>query len=410
MSRNNNSWADRDLLYASSRNDATAVQRALQNGANVNCVGRGSSSTPLMEACAEGHASMVRILLDAGANARWRNDGGGSAMESACCSNERLPIVELLVNHDNGLLEIEDNHGKTPLLRAICKEQFEIARFLLDRGANALVTDADGRTTLMLAYCNRADLEIVRQLLAAGVSVEARDEMGRTALHHAVPFGNVGTIRELIVEHNASMFALDKYGETPFDSIRLYDSLAGERYSLLIECYGNTLAQEHGRLALHAIITAAEYRVHAPKSPLQIHLPLGKLTLQHFRTLLYTVDTELILFRNRNESGMLPIHMACQNKAPVEVPLPIVRFLVEHGGVGTLAARNRDGALPLHVLCESTNPSLRTVQFLIQSYPEAVAVRTHSGQYPYMIAASSAASLSVVYELVRKNPDLDTRP
>ena len=207
------------------------------------------------------------------------------------------------------------------------------------------------------------------------------------------------------------------------------------------------MTHEHGRLTIHAVLGAAQYSqfeegfgvFHPPLTLLRICLPLGKLTLQHFRTLISTLDPELI--RSRDDSGKLPIHIACRNKAPVEVlaliaeqdfatlqmadhtgALPIhegcggavddssVRFVVEHGGVGTLAARNQEGSMPLHVLCASTNPPLRTVQYLMQSYPTAMAAQTNSGQYPFMIAAdeSSTASLSVVYEVVRTNPDLVT--
>ena len=83
-------------------------------------------------------------------------------------------------------------------------------------------------------------------------------------------------------------------------------------------------------------------------------------------------------------------------------------YLVEQGGIGTLTARNRQGALPLHILCGSTNPSLRTVQYLIQSFPGSVSASTPAGQYPFMLAAgeTSSSSLSVVYELIRVNPDL----
>ena len=174
-----------------------------------------------------------------------------------------------------------------------------------------------------------------------------------------------------------------------------------------------------------------------PMNNLQIRLPLGQLTLKHFRALLLSLDTELI--RNRDNSGKLPTHIACRSNAPVEVlallleldsttlhiadhsrDLPLheccrgnvdygrVRLLLELGGVGTLAARTREGAVPLHILCGSTNPSLRTVQYMILSFPGAVSTQTNSGQYPFMIAAceSSTASLSVVYELVRANPEL----
>ena len=71
-------------------------------------------------------------------------------------------------------------------------------------------------------------------------------------------------------------------------------------------------------------------------------------------------------------------------------------------------ARDRQGALPLHVLCGSTNPSVRTVQYLVQSFPATVSTRTHAGEYPFLIAAceTASASLSVVYELVRAYPAL----
>jgi hypothetical protein len=213
---------------------------------------------------------------------------------------------------------------------------------------------------------------------------------------------------------------------------------------VLLEHYGNKLTQDYGRLALHAFLGPAEIspedeKFHPPLSLLRICTKLGKLEFGHFRTLIHALDIELI--RNRDDSGMLPIHLACQANAPLEVlsvfveidpatlhmadhkgALPIhylcgsgapteysgVRYLVKRGGVGTLAARNRDGALPLHALCGSTDPPLRTVQYLIQCFPGSVAARAKNGQYPFMVAAcdSSTASLSVVYELVRKNPGL----
>lgn len=83
-----------------------------------------------------------------------------------------------------------------------------------------------------------------------------------------------------------------------------------------------------------------------------------------------------------------------------------VRYLIEQGGVGTLAARNRDGALPLHVLCGSNRPTLRTVQYLMHGFPGAVTARMNDGHYPFMVAAckENSASLSVVYELATANP------
>ena len=109
-----------------------------------------------------------------------------------------------------------------------------------------------------------------------------------------------------------------------------------------------------------------------------------------------------------DSSGNLPLHECCSGS----VDYSSMRYLVNQGGVGTLAARNHQGALPLHVLCGSTNPSWRTVQYLIQSFPGSVSMRTHSGEYPFLMAAATDSSggtsfsLSVVYELVRADPDV----
>ena len=177
--------------------------------------------------------------------------------------------------------------------------------------------------------------------------------------------------------------------------------------------------------------------------PLRIKIKLGTLSWHKLRTLFLSVDVEL--FRRRDDSGRLPIHIACQTNAPLDVltaltecdpatlhmadhagALPLHEFcrcscdttsefvsglqcLVHRGGVGTLAARNRNAALPLHVLCQSatssSSPPLRAVRFLIQSFPGSVATRTNAGQYPFMIAAANA-SLSLVYEIVRADPVL----
>ena len=466
------SAADRNLLAAVEQNDTAAVVHAICNGANVSCVRRCLEGhyntwhlidTPLLRACFDGHVDIVRILLDKGANTRWKESSGCTAMSKAC-NNGYLSIVEMLLNHDHGLLEIADEDGNTPLQLAIDSHQeIEIVQFLLSRGANVDTTDKWGTTILMNA-CRNGSFVSMRLLLAAGAVVEARDMKQQTALHYAADNGLVDgvyyppgwrskdvVVRELIEVHNADMLAVDEDGKTPFD-------LAGEgihtlrEYAVAIcflQLYGNKMTRDHGRLTLHAILCSAVYSYddddddwHPPLNPLRIILPLGKLASGHLRSLLHylnTLGTEMI----RDDSGNLPIHISCESNAPVEIlsllvemdpatlhiadstgSLPIhlllcnssttptdydcVRYLVEQGGVGTLAARNHKGALPLHNLVASMNPPLRTVQYLIHSFPGAVAEPMNAGPYPFMVAAceASSASLSVVYELVRANPGL----
>ena len=287
------------------------------------------------------------------------------------------------------------------------------------------------------------NLEILRLLLAAGPDTKARDSFGRIALHYAAASGDIGILRGFILEPDANMFAKDERGSTPFDFA------TSDSKQFLFEVFCDKMTQDHGRLALHAILGPAKFLFedeyfHPPLNlHLQIKVHLGMLSLENLHTLLHTLDTELI--RNRDDIGKLPIHIACQANAPVEVlsmlveidpatlqiadhdgALPIhclllsgsgngtpteyasVQYLVEQGGVGTLTARTTSNDfLPLHAyLHGSTLPHLRIVQYLIQSFPGSVAAQTTAGQYPFMMAAceTSSASLSVVYELVRTNP------
>ena len=407
MGRQTRRWTDK-LLKAIEWNDVAGVQQALRKGADVN--GDYHDRNPLAEACFVGNERIVGILLDAGADVRGKDSFGESALMKAC-SEGHTAIVEMLIHHN------ADEYCDTT---------------------------EDGMTALMFACEENGNPDIVGMLLAEGLEneLETRDNLGHTALHHSAIHSNIEVLRELVVEYKANIFAADKYGRTPFDAATRFcaDTLI---HAFLIESYSIKMKADNGRLALHEILKVAEYsfaeteEFHPPLNPLQIRLPLGKLTLKQWRTLFQSLDLELI--KNRDDSGKLPIHIACSTKAPVEVltalvdldpatlqiadysgNLPIheccfgavdhssVQYLVEQGGVGTLAARNRQGLLPLHILCGSKNPPLRTVQYLIQSFPESVAAQTDSGEYPFMIAAAeiSSASLSVVYELVRAKPDL----
>ena len=112
-------------------------------------------------------------------------------------------------------LETAGVGGNKPLAAATLNYHVDIVQFLLSRGANVQVTNMNGWTTLTFA-CMRRNLEIVRLLLDANIDVEARDDAGQqTALHYAAQYGHSEILRELILEHNANMFAQNHTGKTP---------------------------------------------------------------------------------------------------------------------------------------------------------------------------------------------------
>ena len=306
-------WTDK-LLTAIEWNDVAGIQQAIQKGADVNGDDYHGAVVPLVKACDKGDDRIVRILLDAGADAQCTNYDCWSPITKAC-QRGHVSIVKMLIRHDNDLLEFMDDNLHTPLSIALENGHVDVVRFLLECGADAQKATRDGSNSFHEA-CTRSELDIVRLLRAAGVDVETRDENQQTALHHTAIWNCTESLRELIVEHNANMFAVDESGFTPFDyASNLMGN--GEAARLLLAMYASKLTADHGRLALHELLKVAKYSFAESEDlhpPLLVGIPLGTLKMTHWRTLLHSFDMELT--RNRDDEGKLPIHIACRAYAP----------------------------------------------------------------------------------------------
>jgi len=416
---------DDQLWCAVQRRHLQDVQRLLRmDGINVNAAGFGS--TALHYACCgspwrrgspwrqrdNNTPEIIRLLLDAGADVAARNSNGYTAL----------------------------------MLAALLGDPGD-ARLLLDAGADVNATIQDGATVLMQAVARRhhGHVPMVQLLLDSGADLEARitvdsvrdsgTRQGWTALHLASGFqyGRREVVREL-VGRGANMFAVDSRGNTPFDCA----CLAGNQtwvVDFFLERYAATVA-------VHSILRDATYlSVEGANVPLQVTLPLGKLTTGQIQTLLQKFGVNWVLARDEQRAlplhtacrfrapaeilnflleqdpatihlqdnhGSLPVHLACQSNAPVKE----IRCLVEAeaggvgtaGGFGTLCARDNRGALPLHALCES-GASIDAVKYLLKMYPASVKATTNDGALPYILACQAAASLDVLQELLTAYPD-----
>ena len=181
-------------------------------------------------------------------------------------------------------------------------------------------------------------------MVAAGMEVEARDADQQIPLHLAAWSDltqSAEVMRELILQHNANMFAVDNHGRTPSNAGTVMVHSTRFVLNPLHEIYGNKLRQEEDGPLFHSILLSAEYAYveglgfHPPLSlnNLQIHIPLGKLVFQHFRILLQYLGTDLI--RNRDASGKLPIHTIAEvrlyfssmTRLRFSLPTTVVPFL-----------------------------------------------------------------------------------
>lgn len=150
--------AGKSLEAAATLGDAQAVQRLLDEGADLN---NGFPWTPLELAVSWGHIEVAKLLLDKGADL-YKAGGTGRLLNSAAVSGHKQAVKLLL-----GLNGADVNEGRprTPLEAAVYGGQKEVVQLLLDSGANIhhglLLTPLETAVT-------RGNMDLVRLLVDRG--------------------------------------------------------------------------------------------------------------------------------------------------------------------------------------------------------------------------------------------------
>ena len=278
-------------------------------------------------------------------------------------------------------------------------------------------------------------------LLKNDANVESRDRNGRTPLQFAVMHGDP-FVCELLLNYGAALEEiLPHTGGRIFDYAVVQNQPAVVEY--LLQRYAEKVTEREGSHALHAILRAATYfrtgtGIRLPP-PLQVQLPVGKLTEDHFQTLLQSfaqpnlicsrdgdgglplhvaasVDTpnEILLLlvqehpaalHTRDYTGAVPLHAACQAAPPSSKNTIPLLVELDPAAVHT---PNHDGALPFHLLCGANDPPVDAVKHLSHLYPGLVSALTADGALPVMLACeatTSSSSLDVIQELLTVHPD-----
>ena len=329
-------------------------------------------------------------------------------------------------------VEVTDVCGQTALRWACWKGHLDVVQYLLtSHAANLEATDNNGWSPLHCA-CNRGQLDVVQELVARGADLFVTDDVGKTPLHYACLWGHLAVV-QVLVARGADLFVTAGNGDTAFDIA--HDHRQSNAVDYLLHAYVEKVTASEGSQAIHSILQSAtfSYVTAHPPLKLQVQLPLGKLTLNHFQTLLQLfpvnsfcsqdndgdsplhvagragapveiihpiVQAYTAALQTRNHNGNLPLHAACQADAP---SLESIRFVVEQDPNAVQAANN-DGALPLHLLCGS-RPSVQAVQYLLGLFEGALAMRTHQGDMPFMVACKASSSESVLQILLTVYPE-----
>lgn len=130
------------LHVATMYNCKTIVTMLLDAGANINCVNKGSGSTPLQIACFNNKLyDIAKLLLQRGANVNARSPANPHTPLCIAIARGLAPrTINLLLLHN---ADIHSYYGKTfdsvssPLWDAMRTDNIEVTRLLLQLGASA---------------------------------------------------------------------------------------------------------------------------------------------------------------------------------------------------------------------------------------------------------------------------------
>jgi len=384
-------------------------------GFSVECRTTGRGMTSLHIACLYGHLRIAKYLLNAqAADLKAFDNNGAACFHLAVASGHSKVVRCLLTTYPQAqFVSKTDKHGSAPL-EYICAHY-----------------DRDGNNN------HNGHLEVTRLLLENGAQVNRLAVSGCSPLYRVAARGFPLEIVREFVQHGADLRAVTDLGHTAWDAAYRHDESDVADY-LLTEAYKDQMVDQEGTRAVHAILEVAVYRyLEADDSGnqrnLQVRLPIGRLTVDKFRSLLQCFDTGLM--RQQDSNGTLPFHVACRGGAPVEIlrlvleeypdaqnvadnrgyfpihyacqavapSLDVIRFLSEQHPASVFA-QTSSGALALHLLC-GAKPADNVVRFLLQLYEGSISVTTNDGDLPLMVACKTRASESVVQLLLRGYPD-----
>lgn len=169
----------RDFLWtAAAAGDLDAVNRWIEQGADLNTRDEARGWTPLLYAIRHGRTIVVRRLIDAGAD-----------------------------------VSIPSEKQHVPLAFAVERPELELTQMLLDAGADP---NAHHRPNgVPLVYAARVgNVEAMRLLIERGADVNAAGHEGDTPIFHAAAKGSVEACK-LLVEHGAEISPRSDEWATP---------------------------------------------------------------------------------------------------------------------------------------------------------------------------------------------------
>ena len=137
---------DIPLFDAIRAGELELVERALEQGADLNQMEETTGWLPLTAAVLSGHQNTLKALLAAGADINRTDRNGLTTLMHA--AQLGYPSALSLLIDSGANLKTRDGQGRTPLMRAASEGHYDAVKLLLEHGANPGTEDNQGMSAV----------------------------------------------------------------------------------------------------------------------------------------------------------------------------------------------------------------------------------------------------------------------
>ncbi|GLJ12293.1 hypothetical protein SUGI_0188180 [Cryptomeria japonica] len=193
----------------------------------------------------------LKNLIRAGEDpARADYDGRTALHLAASKGYEEITLFLIQAGADVNSI---DKFGNTPLLEAVKGGHDRVASLLAENKASLILEDAGNFLCKVVASGNA---EFLKRLLANGIDPNSKDYNYRTPLHMAAAEG-LHLLAKILLDSGASVFAMDRWGNTPLDEGRK----CGSKPLIQMLEEAHAVESTKGCPRLHSSTTISEGRV-----------------------------------------------------------------------------------------------------------------------------------------------------
>ena len=382
-----------------------------EGGADVNGESVGYCKTPLHLVFSShvDRLQKVRVLLEHmphNADINKRTNEGDTPLLCASRSHDdddNLVVAARLLLERGADANLPNYDGFTPVFEACLRGHFSLLRLLVEQyGADINVKFRWGDSPLIYMSRQRPrQINFFQYLLEHGASVTAIDQYGETALHVAVTHANPELAR-LLLEHGASATTMDVNGVTALHTAAEHGN--PELARLLLEHGASATAMDHyecktvlHRAARHAnpelarllLEHGASVTAMDKNGVTALHMAVGRGYFETSRLLLEHGASVTAM----DENGATALQMAVRNDHYE------TSCLLLKNGAGA-NQRDLDGLTMLHYCILHNRVSVKIMQALLESGANTKLVN-REGKAPFVVACEKGL-LSAVYLLLQK--------